>query len=84
MSAVQFDQLIVNAATSRDIMSTQWLRHFGHKFWFGSKLLPELIIILLNKLHCVLNLVVRTFTQTTTQHYAMNWSICILHGSAVT
>jgi len=33
MSAVQFDQLIVNAATSRDVMSTQWLRHSGHKFW---------------------------------------------------
>jgi len=32
MSAVQFDQLIINAATSPDIMSTQWLRHFAHKF----------------------------------------------------
>jgi len=31
MSAVQFDQLIINAATSRD-MSTQWHRHSGHKF----------------------------------------------------
>jgi len=34
MSAVHFDQLIVNAAISRGVMSKPWCRlHFGHKLW---------------------------------------------------
>jgi len=28
--------------------------------------------------------VIRTFTETTTEHYATIWSICVLHGSALT
>jgi len=32
----------------------------------------------------VLNEIIRTFTETTTEHIATIWSICILHGSALT
>jgi len=32
----------------------------------------------------VLNSVVRTFTETTTEHYATIWNICILHSSLLT
>jgi len=26
----------------------------------------------------------RTFTETTAEHYATIWSICVLHGNALT
>jgi len=34
--------------------------------------------------YSVLNEVVKTVTETTTEHYATIWSICILHGNALT
>ena len=46
MSAVEFDQLIVNA-----VSRLSYYAYFGYKLWkFGSKLLYKLII-LLNNLH---------------------------------
>jgi len=44
-------------------------------------------IILLNESHFILLCALyvnRTFKKTATEHYATIWSICILHGSALT